>query len=73
MEYTRCEDVTEDISDTLKRNLIFIVNGEVVFSYGNDKVKEEIEAKIKAAGDEGRVKDKYTEESLSIALKDLED
>jgi len=55
LEYTRCEDVTEDISELLKRDLIFIVNGEVVFSYGNDKVKEEIEAKIKAAGDEGRV------------------
>jgi len=65
--------VTEDISELLKRDLIFIVNGEIVFSYGNDKVKEEIEAKIKAAGDEGRLNDKYTEESLSIALKDLDD
>ena len=65
--------MTEDISELLKRDLIFIVNGEIVFSYGNDKVKEEIEAKIKAAGDEGRLNDKYTEESLSIALKDLDD
>ena len=65
--------MTEDISELLKRDLIFIVNGEIVFSYGNDKVKEEIEAKITAAGDEGRLKDKFSEESLSIALRDLDD